>query len=197
MLEKEWSDHPDDWLDIVIDVAAIPNGANWSELSNKVKGWLVQNVPSLPCNCQSLVRIPGVPFDFSIYRKRLAGQGRIIVARNRPHHISEQIVTVIQRALDKKIGVLQQYKNRGHVTILLIESSDFVLLSRDTIFEALLEAYRPKIDSTVFDQIYIATTGTSTWCIVPFKVGKEIQREPKPYWPTDPNYPLGPENRPT
>jgi len=171
MLEKEWSGHPDDWLEIVIDVAAIPNGANWSELSNKIKGWLVQNVPSLPCNCQSLVRIPGVPFEIAIYRERLPGHGRIVVARHTPTDLLEQRVAVIRKALDNKIGVLCQYKEKGHLTILLIESSNIVLVSRINIFEALHEAYRTMNDSTAFDQIYIALTGTSPWCIVPFKRG--------------------------
>jgi hypothetical protein len=190
-LEKEWSDHPDDWLEIVIDVAAIPNRVNWSDLVHQIKGWLIQNVPSLPCDCLSPVRIPGVPFEISISRQRLPRQGRVCVLRRSSADLSEQRAAIIRGALDKKIGVLRQYKKKGHSTVLLIESSDFVLSSRDTIFKALREAYRTKTDSTVFDQIYIAMTGTSPWCIVPFKVGKEIKKEPRPYWPTAPGYPFG------
>lgn len=190
-LEKEWSDYPDDWLEIAIDVAAIPNGLNWGDLSNQIRAWLNQNVPSLPCNCQSTVKIPGVPFDLCISREKLPGQGRVLVARLKPVDLSEQRVTVIHEALDKKIGVLQQYKNRGYSSVLLIESSDFALSSRDIIFKALHDAYQPETDGPVFDQIYIATTGTNPWCIVPFKTGKEIMKEPNPYWPTAPDYPLG------
>jgi hypothetical protein len=190
-LEKEWSDHPDDWLEIAIDVTAIPNGVNWGDLSNKIKAWLIQNVPSLPCDEQSTVKIPDVPFDLYFYRERLPGQGRVVVARLKPVDLSEQRVAVIREALDKKTGVLQQYKNRGYSSVLLIESSDFVLSSRVTIFKALCKAYRSEADGPVFDQIYIATTGTNPWCIVPFKVGSEIMNKPKPYWPTAPGYPLG------
>jgi hypothetical protein len=190
-LEKEWSDHPDDWLEIAIDVTAIPNGVNWGDLSNQVEAWLIQKVPSLPCDCRSTVKIPGVPFDLYIYRERLPGQGRVVVARLKPIDLSEQRVSVIREALDKKIGVLQQYKNRGYAAVLLIESSDFALSSRDTIFKDLRDAYQPETDSPVFDQIYIATTGTNPWCIVPFKVGLEIMKKPKPYWPIAPGYPLG------
>jgi len=190
-LEKEWSDHPDDWLEIAIDVKAIPNGVNWGDLSNQIKAWLNQNVPSLPCNYQSTVKIPGVPFDLCIYREMLPGQGRVVVARLKPVDLLEQSVVVIREALDKKIGVLQQYKNRGYSSVLLIESSDFALSSRGTIFKALCNAYQPDTDAPVFDQIYIATTGTEPWCIVPFKKGEKILKEPNPYWPTAPGYPLG------
>jgi hypothetical protein len=106
-LEKEWSDHPDDWLEIAIDVAAIPNGVSWGELYNRIKVWLIQNVPSLPCDCQSTFKIPGVPFDFYIFRERLPGQGRVVAARLKPADLSEQRVAVIREALNKKIGVLQ------------------------------------------------------------------------------------------
>jgi hypothetical protein len=190
-LEKEWSDHPDDRLEIAIDVAAIPNGVNWGDLSNHIKAWLIQNVPSLQFDCQSTVKIPGVPFDLHIFRERLPGQGRVVAARLMPVDLSEQRVAVIREALDKKIGVLQQYKNRGYSTVLLIESSDFVLSSRGIIFKDLRYAYQPETDGSVFDQIYIATTGTNPWCIVPFKVEAEIMNKPKPYWPTAPGYPLG------
>jgi hypothetical protein len=191
ILEKEWSDHPDDWMEIAIEVAAIPNGVNWADLSNKIKAWLIQNVPSLPCDDQSTVKIPGVPFELNIYREKLPGQGRVVVGRLKPVDLPEQRVVVIREALDKKIGVLQQYKNRGYSSVLLTESSDFVLSSRDTIFKALREAYRSETDGPVFDQIYIATTGTNPWCIVPFKVGPGIINKPKPYWPTAPGYSLG------
>jgi len=190
-LEKEWSDHPDDWIEIAIDVRAIPNGVNWDDLSNQIKTWLSENVPSLPCNNQSTVKIPGVPFDLCIYREKLPGQGQVVVSRMKPVDLAKQRGAVIREALDKKIGVLQQYKNRGYATVLLVESSDFVLSSRDTIFEDLRNSYLSESDGPVFDQIYIATTGTNPWCIVPFKVRSEIMNKPKPYWPTAPGYPLG------
>jgi hypothetical protein len=56
-------------------------------------------------------------------------------------------------------------------------------------FKNLRDAYQPETDGSVFDQIYIATTGTNPWCIVPFKVGPEIMNKSKPYWPTSPGYP--------
>lgn len=190
-LEKEWSDHPDDWLEIVIDVAAIPSGVNWTTLSSRIRSWLKANVPTLPCNSENLVEIPGIPFKLSILRERLPGHGRVLVARHRPTDISTQRIAVIRESLDKKVGVLQQYKNRGYSTVLLLESSDYVLSSRDIMFEALGTAYRPEPDASIFDDIYIATTGTSPWCIVPFKVGPRILSEPEPSWPTAPGYPLG------
>lgn len=189
-LEKEWSYHPDDWIEIAIEVTAIPTGVNWDNLLSQIQAWLIQNVPSLPDNCQSNVRIPGVPFQLHIFRKKMPGQGKMVVARLKPRDLSEQRVAVIRRALDKKIGVLQQYKNKGYSSILLLESSDYALSSRDTIFKDLCEAYQPETDGSVFDHIYIATTGTNPWCIVPFKMGGEIMKEPNPSWPTAPYYPF-------
>jgi len=189
-LEKEWSDHPDDWLEIAIDIAVIPSGVNWGKLSNQIKAWLIQNVPSLPCDRQSTVKVSGVPFDLCIYREKLPGQGRVVVARLKPIDLPDQRIAVIRETLDKKIGVLREYKNRGYSSVLLIESSDFVLSSRGTIFKALQNAYRSETDGPVFDEIYIATTGTSPWCIVPFKVGPEIMEQPKPHWRTAPGYPF-------
>lgn len=190
-LEKEWSNHPDDWIEIAIEVAAIPTGVNWKDLSNQIKAWLIQNIPALPCDRQSTIRIPEVPFQLHISREKMPGQGRMVVARLKPRDLSEQRVALIREALDKKAGVLQQYKNRGYSSILLIESSDFVLSSRGTIFNDLRAAYRPEIDGPTFDRIYIAMTGTYPWCIVPFKVGTDIREKPSPIWPTAPHYPPG------
>ena len=190
-LEKEWSGFPDDWLQISMDVAAIPNGVSWSDLSSQIKAWLIDNISSLPFDCESPIRIPDVPFELRIFREKVPGGGRVLVARHSPADLSDQRVGVIRRALDKKLGVLQQYKSKGYSTILLIESSDFALSSRNTIFMALRDAYQSETDRPVFDQIYIATTGTAPWCIVPFKLGPEIMKEPKPYWPTAPGYPSG------
>jgi hypothetical protein len=152
-LEKKWSNHPDDWLEIAIDVTAIPTGVDWGSLSNQIQAWLIQNVPSLPCECQSIVKIPNVPIDLHICREKLPGQGRVIVARLKPGNLSEQRIAVIRNALDKKTEVLRQYKNRGDETVLLIESSDCVLSNREIIFKDLRNAYRPEPDSPVLDQI--------------------------------------------
>lgn len=190
-LEKEWSHHPDNWIEIAIEVAAIPTGVNWDNLSGQIQAWLIQNIPSLPYDCQSVVRIPGVPFQLCISREKVPGQGRMVVARLKPRDLPEQRIAVIRKALDKKVGVLKQYKNKGYSSILLIESSDFALSSRDTIFKDLRQAYQPETDDSVFDHIYIATTGTNPWCIAPFKVGREIMKKPNPSWPTAPYYPLG------
>ena len=190
-LEKGWSGFPDDWIQISMDIAAIPSGVSWSGLSSQIMTWLIGNISSLPFDCTSSIRIQGIPFELRIYRERLPGEGRVLVARHSPADLSEQRVAVIRRALDKKLGVLQQYKGKEHSTILLVESSDFVLSSRVTIFKALSEAYQSETDGPVFDQIYIAMTGTSPWCIVPFKVGNEIMKKPNPSWPTAPDYPYG------
>ena len=88
-LEKEWSDHPDDWLEIVIDVASIPSGVNWISLSSRIRSWLKENVPTLPCDTENLVEIPGVLFKLTIFRTRLPGHGKVLVARHRPTDISE------------------------------------------------------------------------------------------------------------
>lgn len=189
-LEKEWSDHPDDWIEFAIEVATIPTGINWDDLSNRIKAWLSQNVSSLPCDHERAIRISGVPFQLFIYREKLPKQGRLVVARLTPANLSEQRVAVIREALDKKIGVLQQYKSQGYSSILLIESSDSTLSSRHTIFKSLRNAYQPETHGPVFDQIYIATTGTCPWCIVPFKVDSEIAKGPQPYWPMALGYPL-------
>ena len=79
-LEKEWSGFPDDWLEISIDVATIPNGVGWRDLSGQIKAWLIDNISSLPFNCETPINIPGVPFDLWIYRERLPGE----FGRSRP-----------------------------------------------------------------------------------------------------------------
>lgn len=190
-LEREWSYHADDWIEIDIEVSSIPTGVNWASLSAQIQAWLIQNIPSLPYDCQSVVEIPGVPFQLCISREKVPGQGRMVVARLKPRDLPEQRIAVIRKALDKKVGVLKQYKNKGYSSILLIESSDFALSSRDTIFKDLRQAYQPEDDDSVFDDIYIATTGTNPWCIVPFKMGRETMKKPNPSWPTAPYYPLG------
>lgn len=189
-LENGWSAYPDNWIEVAIDVGVIETGVDWQDLSNQIKSWLLENVPSLPLDCQNRVKTPDIPFDLLIRRELLPGAGKLLVARYSPKNLSEQRVAVIRKALDKKAGAGQQYRQKGYLTVLVLEANDIALASRVTVFKAIREAYQSEADE-IFDRIFIAMTAANPWCIVPFKLEKQIMAEPTPYWPTAPGYPLG------
>jgi hypothetical protein len=135
--------------------------------------------------------IPGVPFDLWIWRESLPQAGKVSVMRRSPSDLAKQRVNVIRRALDGNSVKLLHYKSKGYVTVLLLESNDIALASRDNVLEAANKAYRSEADEAVYDQIFIAMTATKPWCIVPYKIGDQLWEAAEPYWPTAPGYPLG------
>lgn len=189
-LARRWSAHPDETLEIAIDVGSIPSGINWSVLSEEISDWLVNHICDFPLDQPTQVSIPGIPFDLHICRERTPGVGRVFVMRHAPDALASQRALVVRTALDSNKEKMQQYKYTGYRTILVLESQDFVLHSRVTLFEALRSTYQEETHGTVYDEIYLITTGTNPWCVFPFKIGSELKSKAKPYWPTAPGYPL-------
>lgn len=178
-----------DWVEITIDVGAIPTGHDWGKLSLGIEEWLLGHLQDLPYDRAVPVDILGIPFVVRIRREHGRGQGRLVVARHAPVEIEEQRSAVIKRALEEKRSILSYYKSKGFSTLLLLESHDVALANRGLICDAFKKVSPLELCANAIDDVYLIETDTSPWAISPLKIGPQIFDEPSPEWPDAPGYP--------
>jgi len=178
-----------DWIEITIDVGAIPTGYDWDKLSVEIGECLLSHREELPYDRGELVEIPGVPFMVGIRREHASGEGRIVVMRRVPVDIEERRCEVMSRALESKRGVLEHYKYEGYATVLLMEDYDIALTNRYLICDTFQKVSPLELCADAIDEVYLIETATSPWAISPLKIGSQIFEEPSPEWPDAPGYP--------
>jgi hypothetical protein len=187
-LERRVGNIPD-WVEITIDVGAIPTGYDWRQLSVGLEAWLLGNLQEFLYDRRVPVQIPDIPFTLWVRREHGWGEGRIVVMRHVPVDIEERRCAVISRALESKRGVLGHYKCEGYVTILLMEDYDFVLTNPHIICDAFQKVSPLELCADAIDDVYLIETATSPWTISPLKIGSQIFEEPFLEWPDAPGYP--------
>lgn len=175
-----------DWIEVTIDVGAIPTGYDWCELSFGIERWLLSHLQELPYGRREPVQIPGVPFMVWVQREHGRGNGRIVVMRRAPVDLEEQRCTVLRRALESKQDMLSYYKSEGYTTVLLLETYDVALANRDSICNTFKKVSPLELCADAIDEVYLIETGTHPWAISPLKIGSQIFDEASPQWPDTP-----------
>lgn len=179
-----------DWIEITIDVGAIPNRSDWCELSSGIETWLLSHSQTWPYDRHVPVEIPGVPLTVWVRREHGQGNGQIKVMRRAPVDLEEQRSIVLRRALEAKRVMLRHYRSEGYTTVLLLEAYDVALANRDSICKT-FEAVSPlELCADAIDEVYLIETGTRPWAISPLKIGLRIFNEASPQWPDAPGYPF-------
>lgn len=179
-----------DWVEVTIDVRAIPTGYDWYELSSGIETWLLSHLQILPYERHVPVQIPGIPFTVGVRREQGRGNGRIVVMRRAPSDLEEQRCTVLRRALESKRDMLRHYRSEGYAAVLLLETYDVALANRDLICETFKKISPMELCADAIDEVYLIETDTRPWAISPLKVGSQIFNEASPQWPNAPGYPF-------
>ncbi len=179
-----------DWVEVAIDVGAVPIGYDWSELSCRLEEQLLTGLCSLPFDTTVPVQIASVPFVVWVRREHGRGNGRIVVMRRVPAQLEEQRCAVIKRAIAGKREMLRQYKVEDYQTVLLLENQDVALTDRHLICDAFKKVFPGKLWADAIDDVYLIETDTRPWAISPLKLGSHVFDEPHPEWPDAPGYPF-------
>ena len=156
-LEKELSDKLKAEIELIVKCFVIPKRSkdNLDRIKSSLKKWLEEKVPSLP-DGEGYYKIEGIPFDIYIKKDSNERPG-FAVSRFTPERkpFSDCIVDQLAR----KIKKLSPYKNENFETILLVESYDPALMSKQKmsigVREALLKIEEPHPNQIWFVKTYI------------------------------------------
>jgi hypothetical protein len=188
-LERRLKDQLPHHIDLCIPTHAIVPGQNWGYITDAVHAWLWDHRAESHGDHWDAVSIPGVPFPVYVRREPSAGPGSLYVMRwTVPDHQTQRIEVIVARLMDKA-EVLQQYRDQGYQSVLVLESNDVVLVSRYTLhadFKAATAIYVP----TAIDRVLLIQTGTRPWCITPLWRDGAMVEAVQPCWPMAPGYPL-------
>lgn len=114
------------------------------DLAGPLQTWLDANVDSLPEDDGKATPerdIPGVGLVW--VRKRRSRRPGVYVSRTVPSNvvIPEELPAAMNRALDHKYNELAEYKNnKGHVSVMLLDSRDIALTNEAEQYKAFLRA---------------------------------------------------------
>lgn len=188
-LETDLRDQLPDHLDLCIHTHAIPSGQDWKGFTATIRAWLPAHLAALPYDRWVPAEIPAIPFSVHVRREQSPGPGSLFTMRwSVPDHQTQRIEVIVERLMDKA-EVLLRYKDQGCRTVLVLESNDYVLVSREIVYEdfqTVSRSYRP----TAIDNVLLVQTGTRPWCVTPLWYDGATVDDVQPCWPTAPGHPL-------
>ena len=188
-LENELKGQLPDHVDLCIPTHAIPSGQDWKGFRETIRAWLTAHVKEGPYDRFVPAKVPGVPFSLHVRRERCDGPGSLFAMRwSVPEHDTQRIEIMVERLIDKA-EVLERYRDQGCRTVLVLESSDNVLVSRYSLHEDFQMASR-SYSPTAIDHILLVQTGTCPWCVTPLWYDGATVDGVHPCWPMAPGYPL-------
>jgi len=151
---------------LVIDMDVIPalNRSNGSKIYQSIKDWCIKIAPTLSMGGThsdkkhfKRDRIPGVPFEITLYRWRRR-DGEFRIARFSSEQLEEKRKEVLKQALCSRGEKVANYKREGCHTILILESNDRALANFNDIDNALNNAVEELKNIELPDEIYLIET---------------------------------------
>ena len=132
----------------------IQRGQKWSALRERLKTWVVHSSPGLTDGVHVLNGEIGLPFEVRVVKRRSRRPG-LYFLRGKPD--DDTLENRCQIQLSRKAKKLRPCKDKGYTTILLVESDDIALMSRDMILEAIREGFARCLPDGV-DRVWYADT---------------------------------------
>lgn len=154
---------------LIVDMGVIPTGIKWDIIRSHIATWCQEVAPNLEIGSPFIAprhfirkRPEGVPFEITLYRwPRRDGQFKI--AYFTPHDLENKRTEVIVDALHSRGGKISEYQDRGFRTLLILESSDFVLGNASDIGQAFVSAiHRSKLKKFP-NEIYLVETDATPY----------------------------------
>ena len=118
-LEQEFESHLSFRMSITLPYDAVnkEKGQDWISIQKAFRSWIFENSQPLEFGKHILTNIPGIPFQFEVYKRSSHIPG-IAFSRSQPHDNS--LSYRIKELFDRKSKKLKRYKDLGKITILLI-----------------------------------------------------------------------------
>ncbi len=164
------SAYPDSWIGICVPIHAVPTGTDWSGMRDALIDGCVHAICDMAFGKEHRkFEFEGVPFPVWITRRKSPRQPGCYVMRLAPRDLETHMVNNMARAIREKSEQIAPYRRQGFVTILLLDSDEFVLTNEDS----LAQAFRTAADRESpegFDEVYIAMTWQNPIWIYPVKL---------------------------
>lgn len=164
---------PDSAVEITVPIGAVPAGQPWGKLTASLISGCKDAVGALKFGERSEVNLPGVPFPVRISRHRKSADPNCLVMRFAPDDVVGELARVLPDVIKKANQQLASYKKDGYPTILLLDTDDFVLITRPQVAEALAQI-TPVTDLTAIDEVFIAESYRRPVWIYPVKISSRV-----------------------
>jgi len=155
-LDREVAPRAGKTLYVVLRYDAVQVGQDWRSIREALKRWL-QTEGQLLADGRREVRIEGVPFPVDVYQRDVPPRVPPFLSFGRYTREDATLSQRLRALCDRKIGKLARWKDRGKITVLLVESDDLALMNHIKLSEAVREAY-PDGKPTGVDQLWYAST---------------------------------------
>ena len=165
---------------IVIGANVIPTGIDYKLIVQKVIEWIKENCNKLEVGNPPKHFIRGypdkIPFEVIFYvwpSKNI----KIFPIRFTPEDLEKQRKKVIDQALDTRGKKVSKYRNKGHKTILILESNDISLANSAIIGQAFANVIKKISHKEKPDEVYLIETETYPYYFTCLKKDNSIYPE--------------------
>jgi hypothetical protein len=165
-------------LMVPIEASTGLSGRRLSNTQKALGDWIEANVSSVPVTrygdrYQPLSRrVPGMPFQFQLYRRsfdflpdgrcELSDQLHILYFAS--GNVQGGRVTRLEKTCDDKLPKLGSWKRSdGAETVLVLEENDISLTNHQRVFDALADAEAGRTDLP--DEVYVVGTSIEPWLV--------------------------------
>jgi hypothetical protein len=185
-LAKEIAAEVPNGISCVIPILAFVRGFSWNQVQNAIREYLTQNAKNFPTGI-SHHGIADVPFPVKIHNDPDSITPFYFV-REAPSksRIERELVASMELALGHKKDRLQDYRNNGNRSVLLVESSDTALINHIYVYTAYLTAQKTVEAEHLTDLLYGMTGDPEQVHWLCFKGAPELQECLNP-----PNFMIG------
>ena len=153
-LEDEFDSNLPFRLTLTFPFEAIQSGQDWSEITDSLRVWLLNEAPQLTTGMHNVRGVTVIPFEIHVTKKESNRNG-LFFGRFAPN--DQTFPDRLREKLAQKTDKLSRYKNKCKSTILLVESDDIALMNDGIMWDGLRSAYPDGMPQGV-DEIWFADT---------------------------------------
>lgn len=161
---------------VVLPHGVLRLGEDWGAIRRALGTWLRNHTDPFPVGC-SEHNVPGVPLPVDVWRPRVTAGVPFGIFRMATDsgEVGAMTVSCVSRSLRDKDEQLRPYFESGAVTILVLESQDWILTSEVALHDAFLDARRA-VPAPHVRQVWLARFATpgAKWGILCFDGPQEI-----------------------
>lgn len=125
-------------IEIVFPYEAICKGMRWDDVRDGLRRWITEKCQSLAEGHHFIDATAGISFSFHVF-KVSSTRPKLLFSRIAPDDPS--LSTRLKTHLSGKVNKLRKYKQEHKTTVLLIESDDIALMSKQLLVQSLRSAF--------------------------------------------------------
>ncbi len=154
-------------------VSTKPDGQPWGQFTAALINGCKDVIRDLTFGQHVEVTLQGFPFRVRISRHRKSAGPVCLVMRFAPNDVVADLARVLPDVIVKPNKQLTSYKHDGYPTILLLDTDDFVLITRPQVAEAFAR-WAAQSQFVAIDEVFVAETCRKPAWIYPVKVFGQV-----------------------